>query len=363
MLEHQDISRESLNEIRQLKLKAFQQAFEFHYQNCPEYNRYCNLYDLKPSDIKEYADLGKIQPIPSDVFREAEKLILSVPEKDVISVLTSSSTTSKKPVRFAMDKITFDRMLKVNAKTWVTGHELKIGSLLFLAPKPSQSDTGLVKGGYLTFKRVGFNEEDIYFGVQDNKVDEEGILKFIEGAKKPVHMYGPPFVYLAVVEYLKKINKKLKLGKESRLIMTGGWKTVKHDISKEDLMGILSDYLGVPTSSIRDGYGSTDILTMLPECEYHHKHVPPWFHVSVRDPEDTSREVPNGEIGLTVLMSNYIQSYPAFVMPGDLGAVIERKCECGRNGQIVEIKGRAQGAGARGCAIRIEEFMEIITKK
>jgi len=362
MLKLSDPSKLSINEIRKWKLKGFKEAFDFHYQNCPQYTNYCKLHNVKPSDIKEYEDIGKIQPVPSDVFRDSDKLILSVPDKDVVSVLTTSSTTSKKPVKFAMDKVTFDRMLKVNAKSWEAGHELKIGSLFFLGPKPEESDTGLVKGGYLTFKYMGFRNEDIYFGVRDGKVDCEWMFDKIKNAKKPIHMYGPPFVYMAFVDYLEKNGQKLKLDKDSRLITTGGWKTVKGEVTKEEFRVKVSKYIGVDQKNIRDGYGSTDILTMLPECEYHHKHVPPWFHVSVRDPENVNEEVSEGEQGLNVLMSNYIQSYPAFTMPGDIGIAVERNCECGRNGQIVEIKGRAHGAGARGCAIRLEEFMDIVTK-
>jgi hypothetical protein len=45
-----------------------------------------------------------------------------------------------------------------------------------------------------------------------------------------------------------------------------------------------------------------------------------------------------------------------------MGAVWEKECKCGFTGQTVEHRGRASKLGARGCAIRLEEFMKIITR-
>lgn len=123
----------------------------------------------------------------------------------------------------------------------------------------------------------------------------------------------------------------------------------------------LKKNINVEMSQIRDAYGCSDFMTMLPECEYGYMHVPPWIHISVRNPENLDEEVDENEKGMLGLMAAYIKSFPAFTMPGDMGKVREGTCECGRTGQIVEISGRASSTGQRGCAIRLEEFMKIIT--
>jgi long-chain-fatty-acid---luciferin-component ligase len=163
-----------------------------------------------------------------------------------------------------------------------------------------------------------------------------------------------------LVEYMDSNNKSTHLDPETRLMTTGGWKRVKGEVPREMFIERTSKAFGISGAQIRDSLGLTDIFTMLPECEYHKKHVPPWFHVSVRNPENTTEEEAEGETGLLVFMSALIQSYPAFCMTGDMGAVEDGVCECGRAGQIVEHRGRAQGAGARGCALRLEEFMNKI---
>ena len=355
--------------IKELKLKFFRESFKHHYDNCPEYKRYCDMNKIKPEDIKTYADLEKIQPVPSDAFRDSDKLILSIPEEKIKSVFTTSSTTSPNPVRYAFSERDLYKMPDLNGALWCLGHEMDKkdpGSAFFLAPSPKESDTGLVKGGYLSFKNIGIKDENIYFGVQDGKIDAEDLVKKMENAKKPVYIYGPPFAYLPFIELWKNKGGKdslINLSEDARVITTGGWKGVKHDVTKEELIEQIAKIFGIEHSQVRDGYGTTDIMTMFPECKYHKKHVPFWNHVSIRDPEDTSKELEPGKEGLVVLMASWIEAYPAYCMTGDMGYVKEEECECGRKGQTVEITGRAKGAGARGCAIRLEQFMEAIQRK
>ena len=362
LLEHSDPLRMSIKDIHEWKLKMFKQAFAFNFNNCPEYKRYCELHNVKPEDIKTYEDLIKIQPIPSDIFRDYEKLISSVPEKEIVRILTTSSTTSKNPVRYPLDKITLERSAIFNAKSWQTVMGIVPGSAIILAPPPTETKVALVGGADITFQKMGFKISDIKFAAKGGEFNSEQILKLIINSKHPRHLYGPPFAYWNLVEYMKKEGKKTNLGHESRLMITGGWKGVKGEVSKEELYKEMSEFFCINENQIRDGLGLTDIMGMIPECEYHQKHVPPWYHISIRNPEDINEEVKEGKTGLLAAMSAFISSYPAFTLPGDMGAVWERECKCGFTGQIVEHRGRASKLGARGCAIRLEEFMKIITK-
>ncbi len=362
----EDFFRFSLEEIKDLKLRFFREAFRHHYNNCPEYKKYCDFYKTKPEDIKTYDDLEKIQPVPADAFRDSDNLILSVPREEVVEIFTTSSTTSPNPVRYAYNQEDYEMISKINGVLWKDGYDIPDArSLLFLAPSPEESDTGLVKGGYLGWKGVGFKDENIIFGVKNGNLDVDDLLEKIENSPKPITIYGPPFAYLPFTEKWKQQGEKplIDLNGKSRFITTGGWKGVKHDISKEELKEQIAKTFNVDPSEIRDGYGSTDIMTMLPECGQQRKHVPFWNHVSVRDPEDTSKELGPDKEGLIVLMASWPQAYPAFCMTGDMGFIKEEDCPCGRKGQTVEITGRAKGAGARGCAIRLEQFMEAIQSK
>ena len=299
--------------------------------------------------------------MPSDAFRDLDEPIISVPAADIIFKSTTSSTTSNKPVWFSMDKISMDRCNFANRRAFTEILKLTDGFVFFLTPK--DSDTGLVRGMQATLKAIGFPLSNVDYLISEGDLNPEQVIKKISECKtKPRHIYGPPFAFMRIVEYLEANNKQIKLDPESRLMTTGGWKRVKGEVPRDKFIDRVSKAFGVNGSQVRDNLGLTDIFTMLPECEHHKKHVPPWFYLSVRNPEKTTEEVADGETGLLVYMSSIIQSYPAFCMTGDMGIVKEGTCECGRTGQVVQHMGRAQGAGARGCAIRLEEFMNKIQK-
>jgi long-chain-fatty-acid---luciferin-component ligase len=361
-----DALKMKLEKYHDWKYKVFKQIFQWHYENCPEYNSYCKMYNITPKEINSYKDILKIPPIPSDVFRESDKLILSVPENEELRIFTTSSTTSKKPVKFAFDKRSWENVRKFTAINWrqVVQIEGEKSSLIFLTPSPKESDTGLVGGMYGCFKATGFADKDIHFSVEKNQFDPKRIVDIIGNSKKPRHIYGPPFAYMHFVKYLEENNMTISLDEGSRVITTGGWKGVEENkVTREEFNKRVSNAFCVDEKDVRDGYGSTDIGTCIASCEHHNIHIPPWFHVSIRDPENIREEVAEGEQGLIVLMSAYIFSYPAFTMPADMGVVREEKCECGRTSQMVQIKGRATTGGQRGCAVRLEQFMEGISKK
>jgi long-chain-fatty-acid---luciferin-component ligase len=364
LLKHPEPFRMPEQEAAELKLKAFKQIFDHHYKNCEEYRKYCELYNLSPDDIKTLDDLVKIQPIPSDAFRDTGKIIASVPHDKIVMVATSSSTTSKNPCRYPLDADTLRR----TSQTGV--HFLKDvgftgGFVCMLTPSPTESDTGLVRGMSHVLKEGLKFGDRIMYAVHEGKVQTEVVLNIITSTHhRPVHLYGPPFVYIHLADYIEKHGIEAKLDKDSRLITTGGWKTVAGEVTKQELIEKVAKAFHVRENQIRDGLGLTDIYSMIMECEYHNKHVPPWIHVSARDPTDMNTEVEEGEEGMLVLMSSFVTSYPAIVVTGDMGAVWnKKKCECGRHGQIVEHRGRGSKLGARGCAIRLEQFMDIITRK
>ncbi|MDI6798944.1 MAG: hypothetical protein QMD12_03055 [Candidatus Aenigmarchaeota archaeon] len=89
------------------------------------------------------------------------------------------------------------------------------------------------------------------------------------------------------------------------------------------------------------------------------------MHVSIRNPNNLNEEVGVGEEGLFAFLASTITSYPSFIISGDIGVMTtgyEEKCECGRIGPTVEHRRRAKGMAARGCALVLEEVIELMRK-
>ena len=339
-------------------------AFAYHYQNCQAYRAYCDTHGMSPSGLTRYEDLARIPPVPSDAFREAEEPIASVSLEDVVLTATTSSTTSSKPCRFVYDQLSLDRLNRANAKVFRGVLGLRGGTIFVFGPPPQESDVALIRGMHLALLAAGFYESDIRYLVREGKLAADAATSEIAEARRvPRYLYGPPFALMHVARELVDRGQRVALEAESRAVVTGGWKRVKGQVSRDELTQTVCSAFGLQPTQVRDCLGLTDVFTMFPECEAGKKHVPPWFHVSIRNPERLDREMSEGETGLLVYLGPLIRSYPPYTMPADMGAQWHlAPCDCGRTGQVVEHRGRATASGARGCAIRMEEFMEIIRR-
>jgi long-chain-fatty-acid---luciferin-component ligase len=364
LIEHSDPFRMNLEEMKNLRFKAIKDAFIHHYSNNPVYRRFCEKYNVTPEDIRSNEDLLYIPLLPSEFFKElsiskdSESItkISSLPKEKIVTYFTTSGTTGK-PSKYPYDRESIERVNRSNVKIFyhVVGMR-EDDYVLMLSPPSEESLTGLVRGMYMCMKGLLRKEDQIGFAIKGGVLDEEFAINMISSVKgRTRHLYGPPFVYNAIADYALKKGRKVELDKGSKVVTTGGWKKVVGEIKRDELNKKIEKAFGIEKKNIRDGLGLTDIMSILMECEYHYKHVPPWMHVSIRDPKDLKKEVKTGEPGLIAFMSPLIESYPAFIITGDMGVKkYEEKCVCGMNGPTLEYLRRADGLAARGCAIVLD---------
>ena len=91
---------------------------------------------------------------------------------------------------------------------------------------------------------------------------------------------------------------------------------------------------------MRDTFNMVELNTVILECRYHRKHVPPWVHATTRDPRTLS-PLPSGVEGVLSYLDPTPVSYPGFVFSDDLGVVFEAvECGCGRLGDVLAISRR-----------------------
>ncbi|KXB06312.1 hypothetical protein AKJ52_02325 [candidate division MSBL1 archaeon SCGC-AAA382C18] len=233
-----------------------------------------------------------------------------------------------------------------------------------LTPSPENTEVGMVQGMDSALRNMNYSGEEIEYMVQEDELKIQGTLNRVEEKSEngeAVHIYGPPFAFMDIIEYIENNGVSTKVTDDSRLLTTGGWKGVEGKVPREEFIERLCNAFSSEPEQYRDTYGLTDVMAGMVECEEHNKHVPPWIHASAKNPDDLNRAVEEGKEGLMSFKSSIIGSYPAFTLPGDMTVVYEDECDCGRNGQIVEHRGRASAQGQRGCAIKLDEFMESIT--
>jgi long-chain-fatty-acid---luciferin-component ligase len=319
---------------------------------------------VNPDSIKNYESMLYIPLIPSDFFKELSlsdnpediQKIASVPKEQIVTYFTTSGSTGK-PSKYPFDRESLERVIKSPKKIFTNVVDIKEDDyILMLSPPPDKSSTGLVQGMYRCMKSMLKTDEQIGFGIKGGALDEEYIINMIYAAKgRRRHLYGPPFIYNSLSDYILQKGHEVKLDKGSNVLITGGWKRVQGEINKAELYEKIGRAFGIDQKNIRDGLGLTDIFSILMECKDHNKHVPPWMYVSIRNTTDLAKEAELGEPGLISFMNPLIQSYPPFIITGDMGRkTYEEKCSCGMIGPTIEYLRRADGLAARGCAIVLD---------
>jgi long-chain-fatty-acid---luciferin-component ligase len=352
------VFRLPIEEQRELKASLIADNFRFHYENNVYYRGLCEQEGVKPSDIRHYDDLVKIPLIPVSQFKRTDTQKLLTLGLDKIEVEMRSTGTSGIPSVTRRDSET---VTQGSLALWAMYREFFMfssGAILFLMPSPEEvPEMGMIRVSNMLAGLVDTSR----FIVRKASFDpQEAIALLTQWENEHIrHIVGPPFLVHKLIEYLKKHDISLKLDRETRIITMGGWKRFTGEaIPREEFNRECAEYLGVQPDQIRDMYGLIEGNMVAIECSHHWKHVPPWVHFSVREPDDSGKEVLDGRRGVLAILDPTCLAYPAYILTEDVVYLYETSsCSCGKNGQRVNIIGRLTGVEVGCCAINLDKAM------
>lgn len=333
--------------------------FKYHYDNNEFYRDLCNRKGIEPKDIKGFEDLIKIPLIPVQTFKECDSHLLMTTPLNEVEFEMRSTGTSGIPSVSRRDRITMDSAFENVINTYREFFKLSRGMGLFLFPPTEEMPemgmvkalnvfAGLLDGSINLVKRITFDPQQA--------VDK---LQSWHG-KHTRHIVGPPFLIYKLIKHCIDNNIKLNLEKGSYIVTLGGWKRFSgEEIPRSEFNQLCQDYLGVEQSNVRDMYGLVETNMLAVECKYQEKHIPPWVHLSLRNPHNVLEEVEYGERGVIAIYDPTSNSYPGFVLTEDVGYLRkDTTCDCGRNGQKLVYLSRLPGVEVGCCAINLEKFIE-----
>jgi len=184
---------------------------------------------------------------------------------------------------------------------------------------------------------------------------ETNYLKLMENVQKStddgqkVFIFGAPYQFKELCEATAGNNKKLGLKKGSLVLFGGGWKSFTGDaISRETLVDMLADALGIPPEMVLEGYSMTEINVLMLRCEHGRFHIPPVIEPVVFDKELNPLHG-NGTKGAFGFLDPLATSYPGFIISGDYVRMINGECDCGLSGSAITEIGRMPGSEVKGC--------------
>jgi hypothetical protein len=158
---------------------------------------------------------------------------------------------------------------------------------------------------------------------------------------KKVVLFGAAFGLLDLID-----AKSDTLPEGSEIIETGGMKTHRREMSKNELRSRLSDSFGISGSSIHSEYGMCELLSQCYALGGEWFKPPHWVDISIRKESDPNRICKPGEEGkIGIIDLANVNSCP-FILTEDRGVMNEM-------GEF-QVLGRWNKDNLRGCNFLID---------
>jgi len=352
------------DENDRLFVDAFKEIITWHKKNNSFYNKLTQNFNV--DKLQSIDDLKELPFIHANFFKMHETL--SIDKESIYEHLTSSGTSGQKSQMF------FDEWSILSGRRMVEFIYNEIGfntpdkeaNYLLLAYEPLKNfKVGTTNTNI--FLTSFAKPKEIFFALREtngtHEFDRFGTVKKLQEYATqdiPVRIHGfPSFMYFTLMQ-MKEMQIKLKLHPDSLVMFGGGWKGYANkEIPKEELFGLIHEYLGISLERIRDAYGSVEHSIPYIECKNHKLHLPVWSRLFVRDVK--SLEVLDyGQRGFMNFVTPYITSVPAIsVMMGDLGVLHPAsECFCGAKTPYFEVLGRAGVSQNKSCAVSASELLK-----
>lgn len=335
-----------------LFLKDMKDLSLHHYNNCEEYKKIIDTFNIDLNNVKNVSD---IPYFPVRLFKEFE--LKSITKENIFKTMTSSGTSGQAVSKIFLDKDNASRQQKTLVKI-VSDFTEKSRMPMLIIDSPSVIKNRAMfsarGAGILGFSIFGADRT--YALDDDMSINIKAIEEFLEKhSGKDILLFGFTFmVWQCFYKELKKQNKKIDLS-NGVLIHGGGWKKLINEaVSPSEFKKALNDVCGL--NKVHDYYGMVEQTgCVYMECEHGHLHCSNFSDVIIRRGKDFSVADIN-EKGLIQVQSLLPTSYPGHsLLTEDEGMILgEDDCPCGRNGKYFKIFGRIKNAEVRGCSDTFE---------
>lgn len=328
-------------------LNNLNELTNFHMKNCEEYAQMLT----KTEQCVEAKRLTDIPYLPVQLFKLLK--LKSIPDDQVVKVLTSSGTTGQQVSKIYLDKETAMSQTKtlIEVMRPILGSKrlpmIILDTKSVLKNRKSFSARGAGILGFANFGRKHF-----YALNDDMSLDIEGLQQFLQQYQdQKILLFGFTFmIWQYVFKKLQEERIVIDFG-DSVLIHGGGWKKLKDEaVDTQTFNQSLMQQMGI--REIHNYYGMVEqIGSIFVECSHGYLHAPSYADIVIRDPI-TFEPLEVGNQGVIQVLSEIPKSYPGHsLLTEDIGTIhgIDN-CVCGWKGKYFSVAGRIPKAELRGCS-------------
>lgn len=335
-----------------LRLTWIREAVDYCLARNATYATLAAQRGFAPSQMQRVEDLALVPTVTSGLFKR--RTVRNAGHEDA-QACTSSGTRGTKSIVWR-DRRTLERFVGSvthGIEEFFGRSEARRGFVI----GPATEEAGDLWFSYvLSLVNLLF---DTTFYVRSDAPRYGDLLRDLAGIgeSESPFIIAPPSLLADFLRWMEREEKTLDLsGSDPLVITSGGWKKREAEaIDRQELERLVGDRLGVPEVNCRDFFNMVEINSVIFECEYKRKHIPPWLAVIPRNVADMSVQ-PYGEAGLLTFLDPTAVSYPGFVCSEDFGVVEKRDCECGRSGEVLRITRRLSGVEERGCGQKMNRY-------
>ena len=303
------------------------EVHDFQKKNCEILRKYTDLHCKSPNTWRE------IIPIPTEAFKNTEKLI-SFPEKNITQTfLTSGTTGTVQGQHHFFDTSIYEKSVLA---TWNKLNLPKL-PLICLTQSPKVNKTSSL---IHMFNTLGGK----YLINSSGKININKINFFLTKINHPIILSGTALAFLYLLE--NSNQPEVKLPSNSWILETGGYKGKKTTITKNSFYSKISENFCIPTDNIINEYSMTELSSQFYSNGLKRTHKSAhWLKTRVVIPGQND-EVADGEKGLLAIYDLANLGSSVAIMTGDVAI---------KRGEDFELIGRDENLIPRGCSLAAEE--------
>jgi len=308
-------------------------VFEYQYGKLGAYQTFCAALGTGRTELQA----GAMPPLlPVEAFREST--ICTLPADPSMLRFESSGTTG---MRRSVHYIPYPEIYRQSVFRGI-GLFYPFDEFIILAYTPGYQDNPHSSLIWMLQQFINNDASGLSRFLELGEPLPSSALHAARAAGRRVMLFGAAFGLIDLAEAFP-----VSLPQDAVIIETGGMKTHRREMGRDELHRTLTDAFGLPLAQVHSEYGMTELLSQAYADGTGWFRCPHWMRVSIRDAENPMEEMPHGEEGLIGIidLANYYSC--SFLLTGDKGVQ--------QADGSFQVLGRYIPENLRGCNFLIDQ--------
>jgi hypothetical protein len=309
--------------------KAFS-IFTYQYENNLVYHRFCEALGIRRND---FTDTDEIPLLPVRAFKESR--ISTLDKKTELYFQSSGTSDMKRAIHEVPDPELYRKSIFKGFDFFYPDNPVILSYVPGYLENPHSS---LI---WMLSELIKRDRSGLSRFLDADQASDQKFWDHLEPGERSIVLFGAAFGLVDLAE-----KRSVALPENTIIIETGGMKTHRREIPRDELHNLLADGFDIHKNQIHSEYGMCELLSQAYSTGDFLFQPAPWLKFSIRNPDnpfEVQKPGNDGLIGIIDLANIYSCS---FILSEDRG--LEEK-----PGKFL-ITGRWNPENLRGCNFLID---------